>query len=195
MGSLAEGSAAVRFPRAEGAGVALHVTQRSRARFACFGSARDRRAYLGWLALCAAHECCALHAYALLDNHAHLLVTPARAGGVQRMMRALNARYAEHLREEDGLALGECANWEERFDAEPVLARRHLFACMRYIENNPVRARLARRPGEWPWSSYRANALGARDARLTPHPLYYALGRDPAARQAAYRASFARYAR
>src|SRR5262245_27159519 len=116
--------AEARFPRAEGAGVALHVTQRSRARFACFGTALDRRAYLGWLGVCAAREGCALHAYALLDNHVHLLATPARDGGVSRMMRALSMRYARHLREEGELDQA----WEERFDAAPVYAKRHLFA-------------------------------------------------------------------
>jgi putative transposase len=186
MGRIAGVAAAGRFPRAESAGVALHLTQRSRARFACFSSARDRRAYLAMLGEHAAQESCALHAYALLDNHVHLLATPARSGAATRMMRALAARYARHLREEEGLE----ARWDEGFEAEPVRARRHLLACMRYIELNPVRARLAREPAGYAWSSHRANALGADDPLLTPHPLYYALGRDPAARQAAYRALF-----
>lgn len=178
--------APARFPHAEAAGVALHLTQRSRARFACFSGAHDRRAYLGWLGAYAAREGCALHAYALLDNHAHLLVTPARDGAATRLMRALSVRYARHLREEGEFE----ARWEEGFDVEPVRARRHLLACMRYIEHNPVRARLARVPGDYAWSSYRANALGQENSLLTPHPLYYALGRDAAERQAAYRASF-----
>jgi putative transposase len=175
-----------RFPRAESAGVALHLTQRSRARFACFGSARDRRCYLAWLGGYAAREGCSLHAYALLDNHVHLLVTPTLDGAPSRMMRALNARYARHLREDQARE----SEWHECFDTEPVRAKRHLLACMRYIELNPVSARLARDPADYAWSSYRANALGAHDPLLTPHPLYYALGRDPAARQARYRALF-----
>ena len=79
---------------------------------------------------------------------------------------------------------------EERFKALTLRSRRHLLDCMRYIESNPVRARLVAAPGEYRWSSFRANALGHDDALVTPHSCYYALGRSAALRQAAYRALF-----
>jgi putative transposase len=82
--------------------------------------------------------------------------------------------------------------WEEPYDASPVHARRHLLACMRYIEENPVRAGLVAHPGAYPWSSYRANALGEDDALVTPHAHYCSLARSPDARRAAYAALFAR---
>lgn len=112
---------------------------------------------------------CAVHAYALMATHAHLLLTPLRAGGASLL--------ADRLRVDE-------------LDASPVIARRYLLACMRYIELNPVRAGLVRHPADFRWSSYRANALGEPDALVTPHAAYYALGRHAAERLAAYRATF-----
>jgi putative transposase len=112
---------------------------------------------------------CAVHAYARLATHAHLLVTPARAGAASALARCAGAGAV---------------------DASPVTARRYLLACMRYIELNPVRAGLVRHPAHVRASSYRANALGEADALLTPHAVYCALGRSAEARRAAYRALF-----
>ncbi len=109
---------------------------------------------------------CALHAYVLMGNHVHLLVTALRAGSASWLAAAL---------------AGSVSLW-------PVHARRYLLGCMRYIELNPVRAGFAARPEAWRWSSYHGNALGRPDALLTPHALYCALGRSPAARCAAWRA-------
>jgi len=167
-------------------GVPLHLVQRGPA--ACFSAARDCVAYLEGLRRCAARDRCAVHAYALMSNHLHLLVTPARAGGATRLLRSAAERYHRHLAAAYGHA---GAIWEERFDGSPVHARRYLFACMRYIETNPLRAGLVREAGAYRWSSFRANALGEDDALITPHPFYYALGRSRAERCAAYRVLFA----
>ena len=167
----------------------LHVVLRGRARSACFSCAADRTAYLRALRECVESEQCAVHAYALMGNHIHLLFTPAHTAGAARLMPAIAACYARHL----ATAYGhEDSVWEEPYDASPVHARAHLLVCMRYIEKNPVRAGLAARPGDYPWSSYRANALGEDDALVTPHPHYYSLGRSPDERRAAYAALFAR---
>jgi len=173
----------------EEAHATLHIVQRARERSTCFSCSVDRTAYLRALRECAESEQCAVHAYALMGNHVHLLVTFARSGGAARLMPAIAARYARHLRSAYG---HDEALWEEAYDATPVHARRHLFATMRYIEENPVRAGLAAHPGAYLWSSYRANALGEDDALVTPHPHYYSLGRSPDGRRAAYAALFAR---
>jgi putative transposase len=165
----------------------LHVVQRGLARTPCFSSARDRATYLDVLRDCAAREQCALHAYVLMGNHVHLLLTSARARGAARLMPAVAARYARHLAEAYGY---EEALWEERYDATPVHARAQLLCSMRYIEQNPVRAGVARHPGDYPWSSYRANALGEDSGLVTPHAHYCALGRSAEARRAAYVALF-----
>jgi len=128
----------------------------------------------GDLAAAAAATGSAVHAYARMATHLHLLLTPSRRGGGELLAGRLQA---------------------DEFDATPVLARRYLLACMRYIELNPVRAGLVRHPADFRASSYRANALGEPDALVTPHAAYCALGRDAASRRAAYRAGFRTAAR
>jgi putative transposase len=106
---------------------------------------------------------------------------------VPRLVISLGRRYVQYLnrnyRREGTL-------WDSRYKSSPVQAETYLLACQRYIELNPVRAAMVDDPAHYRWTSYRANALGQPDARLTPHALYRALGRDDKARQAAYRALF-----
>lgn len=169
----------------------LHLIQRGRLRAACFFGEEDCVAYLGWLGLYAARCGCCVHAYVLMGNHVHLLLTPSRAGGVAGLMRSLGERYARYVSEahqRDG------ALWEDRYDAIPIHVARYLLSCMRYIELNPVRARLVASPEQYRWSSFRANALGRDDPLLTPHAHYCALGRSAELRQTAYRALFPFYA-
>ena len=165
----------------------LHVIQRGRFRSACFCGDEDCAAYLAWLGQSAASHGCSIHAYVLMGNHVHLLLTPSRERGVTSLMRAaceLYARSTDAGRRRDG------ALWEDGFEAFPVHVWRYLLACMRYIELNPVRARVVARPEQYRWSSFRANALGRDDPLLTPHAHYCALGRSAGSRQAAYRALF-----
>lgn len=166
-------------------GHCVHVVQRGSWRAACFFCERDHLVYLQWLAWCAVRYQCAVHAYVLMGNHVHLLVTPSTADGVARLMRALAQRHARHSRDAHGR---DSALRAGRVDVAPVYLKRHVLACMRYIERNPVHAGLVEWPGRYRWSSYRANAFGWDDPVVTPHPFYYALGRSPEARRAAYRA-------
>lgn len=168
-------------------GHTLHVIQRGRLHAECFFIAQDHIAYLGWLHDYARRTGCAVHAYVLMGNHVHLLLTPSLKGGVAAFMHLLGKRYARHVAE---IWRREGALWEEGFDATPVHNNRYVLACMRYIELNPVRARMAARPEQFPWSSHRCNAFGEENALLTPHSAYAVLGRGVAARQAAYRDLF-----
>ena len=165
----------------------LHVIQRGRLRSACFFGEEDCVAYLGWLGRYASRYSCSVHAYVLMGNHVHLLLTPSRAGGAAGLMRSLGERYERYVAEAHHR---DSALWEDRYDALPVHVGRYLLSCMRYIELNPVRARVVAWPGQYRWSSFRANALGRNDPLLTPHAHYCVLGRSPEARQAAYRALF-----
>lgn len=165
----------------------LHVVQRGQKRAACFSCEDDRLAYLRALAREAIDRGCALHAYALMGNHVHFLLTPARRDSVTGLMAALAEHHERYIREtyaHDELV------WEKDFKTTPVHLMQYLFACMRYIELNPVHAGLARQPQAYRWSSFRANALGEEDTLITPHAHYCALGRSPDIRQAAYRAMF-----
>ena len=184
-------------------GHTLHAIQRGRLRAECFFSTGDRLAYLGWLGDYARHTGCAVHAYVLMGNHVHLLLTPSRKGGVAALLHLLGTSYARHVAETqpfESTAARQCegaptvqravALWEEGFDATPVHNHRYALACMRYIELNPVRARMVRSPEQFRWSSHRCNALGEANTLLTPHSAYAALGRGAAMRQAAYRNLF-----
>ena len=165
-------------------GHALHLIQRGACRRACFFGEADRFAYGALLAQCAGEALCAVHAYVLMGNHVHLLATPSGPGGATRLMRSLAERYAPQARDCEGPL------WERDFETWAVFPRRYLLACMRYIELNPVRAALAARASDYRWSSFRANALGAHDPVVTPHPFYLTLGRTGPSRRAAYRALF-----
>ncbi|MBI3899426.1 MAG: transposase [Gammaproteobacteria bacterium] len=177
-----------RLPRFLIPGQPQHVIQRGNNRDAIFRAEGDYRFYLEKLRAAAEKHDCDLHAYVLMTNHVHLLVTPQRDNGIGQMMQMLGRYYVQyfnHRYRRTGTL------WEGRYRATLIDSEPYLLTCMRYIEHNPVRARhLATHPADYPWSSYRYNALGKADPLLTPHREYKRLGSTAAARQAAYRQLF-----
>lgn len=175
-----------RHPRIDLPGVAQHVVQRGNNRLPCFLDDDDRTRYLRCLQEALLRYEVELHAYVLMSNHVHLLVTPVRPRGLSRMMQALGRNYA-------GLFNGRHGRtgtlWEGRYKACLVDTEHYLLACYRYIELNPVRAWMVDDPAAYVWSSHRANALGQPDSAVTPHPVYLALGANVPSRTQAYRAS------
>lgn len=173
-----------RLPRLILPGQPHHVVLRGNNRQAIFFSDVDRQHWLDILAEAAALYRVAIHAFVLMDNHVHLLLSPENAEGLSRMMQAVGRRYvgwfnARHQR--SGTL------WEGRFRAGLIEGERHLLACMRYIELNPVRAGLCTEAAQWPWSSA-AHHLGlTRQSLITEHPLYWSLGNTPFEREHAYR--------
>ncbi|MDN5871629.1 MAG: transposase [Nitrococcus sp.] len=176
-----------RRPRVTLAGVSLHLIQRGNNRQACFFAEEDYRVYLGWLEEYAQASACTIHAYALMTNHVHLLLTPRAPGGASELMKRLGQRYVQYV---NRTTFRSGTLWEGRFRSCITQEEDYVLGCYRYIELNPVRASMVGHPAEYPWSSYRANAQGEPSALLTPHPLYTALGSDVLARQAAYRELF-----
>jgi len=176
-----------RRPRIVAAGYPMHVILRGIDRAAVFFDDDDRRFLLQTLATVAAEESVAVHAYVLMTNHVHLLMTAAHDDGVAALMKRVGQRYVQHVnriyQRSGGL-------FEGRFRSSLIDADAYLFACQRYIELNPVRAAMVGAPGEYPWSSYRANALGGPDPVVTPHALYGQLAGSDEARLAAYRGLF-----
>ena len=155
----------------------LHIVQRGINREPCFFADEDYQCYLHWLEE-AARDCgCAIHAYVLMTNHVHLLLTPAVSGAPVRLMQSLGRRYVQYANRQYRRS---GSLWEGRYKSSVVQAENYLLACMRYIELNPVRAAMVIDPGDYRWSSYRANGLGQPDARVTPHALYLGLDTEPA---------------
>ena len=173
-----------RLPRLLLPGQAHHLMLRGNNRQAIVMNDGDRQQFLDFLREGARTNQVAIHAYALMDNHLHLLATPEDEQGISKLMQSLGRRYVawfNHRYERSGTL------WEGRFRATVIDSERYFLACMRYIELNPVRAGLVRAPEDYSWSSC-ASHLGRRsDALLHEHLLYWTLGNTPFEREVAYR--------
>ncbi|HKI65137.1 MAG TPA: transposase [Burkholderiales bacterium] len=164
--------------------MAVHIIQRGNNRSACFHRDADYLVYLDHLRELSRRHGCEIHAYCLMTNHVHLLATPRAAKACALLMKNLGQRYVQYInrsRERTGTL------WEGRFRSCIAQSERYVLACYRYIELNPVRAGMVAHAGDYRWSSHCANAAGAGQAWLVPHPEYLALGIDDHARRAAYR--------
>ena len=176
-----------RLPRLYLPGCAQHVIQRGNNREACFYAEADYKAYLSFLKDAAAKYQVAIHAFVLMTNHVHLLLTPSDEQGVSRMMQAQGRKYVQHF----NFTYGRSGTlWEGRYKSTVVDADNYLLTVYRYIELNPVRAKMVAHAAEYPWSSYQGNALGKPVQLLTPHSLYNQLGNTDKERQLAYRGLF-----
>ncbi len=167
--------------------VAVHIIQRGNNRTACFFAEGDYALYLFHLERLAARFDCAVHAWCLMTNHVHLLVTPGTDKSCGLLMKHLGQRYVQYVnrvRKRTGTL------WEGRFRSCLAQTESYVLACYRYIELNPVRAGMTRHPRDYPWSSYRVNAEGRADSLCAPHPEYARLGESGETRRAAYRGLF-----
>lgn len=176
-----------RRPRLSLPNVPLHLIQRGNNRQVCFVADEDYRFYLEWLGDYAGRAGCRIHAYVLMTNHVHLLVSADRDDAPGEMMKALGQRYVQYF---NRTYRRSGTLWEGRYRSCPVQAETYLLACQRYIELNPVRAAMVAHPADYRWSSYRANAHGEVDALISPHAVYHAIGLDEVGRQATYRELF-----
>jgi putative transposase len=174
-----------RLPRFDLPGIAQHVVQRGNNRLPCFLDDQDRWTYLTLLGEALESRDCALHAYVLMDNHVHLLLTPECSGELPKLMHRISRRYTGffNARHERTGTL-----WEGRYRACLVDSDDYLLRCTRYIDLNPVRARLVDDPVEYRWSSCAALCGLRPDPLIRAHPTMDALGTDVVSRGAAYRA-------
>ena len=176
-----------RKPRFGLPGVPQHVIQRGNNREPCFYGDEDCHRYLDDLWDALIENECRLHAYVLMTNHVHLLVTPMSEHGVSHLMQDLGRRYVRYI----NYAYRRSGTlWEGRYKASLVDSEAYLLTCMRYIELNPVRANMVKHPAEYRWSSYACNAQGTEGLLVTHHPIYRQLGATPDQRQYAYRELF-----
>jgi REP-associated tyrosine transposase len=172
-------------PRAFVPGVSLHARQRGNNRCAIFREDGDYQTYLVMLESAARRYCVAVHGYSLMTTHTHLLITPSTKQGTGEAMHQLGVRYVLYFNQKYQ-RVGTL--WTGRYKAKPITDERYWLTCLRYIEQNPVRAGLVARPDQYRWSSYDVHAVGHHSDWLASHPVLDALGADRAQRQAAYRA-------
>ncbi len=174
-----------RLPRLDLPGIPQHIVQRGNNRLPCFLDDGDRLRYLQLLREALLATRVRLHAYVLMDNHVHLLATPNAIGDVARLMQRLGRAYVGLFNARHGRT---GTLWEGRYKACVVDSEQYLLACQRYIELNPVRARMTEDPATYAWSSCAAH-LGQRPhSLLTPHASWTALADDAPARAMAWRA-------
>lgn len=176
-----------RKPRMYLPGIPCHVIQRGNNREATFFVEHDYQFYLECLHDAAQRYQVKVHAYVLMTNHVHILMTPAASESISMAMQSIGRRYVQYV----NMAYKRSGTlWEGRHKASVIDAENYLLACMRYIELNPVNAKMVIHPAEYQWTSYRCNAQGESCALICPHETYSRLGVSSHTRQQAYAALF-----
>ncbi len=176
-----------RRPRFDLPGNPQHIIQRGVDRQPVVFSDEDCRFYLHWLGTYSQKRGISLHAYCLMTNHVHLVLTAPTAAELGALMQDMGRRYVQYVnrtyKRSGGL-------WQGRYQSSYIQTERYLLACQRYVELNPVRAKMVQAPADYRWSSYRANALGEADPLITAHAEYLNLSAAPEKRLQAYRELF-----
>jgi len=171
-------------------GLPQHVIQRGNNRGVIFVDQDDYRFYLEKLQSACQDFRCKIHAYVLMTNHVHLLLTPEAKESLGKVMQSVGRSYVQYFNyryQRTGTL------WEGRYKSTLLDSEHYLLTCYRYIEMNPVRAGMVKAPAEYPWSSYQVNAHGKQDRLIDPHELYLRLAESAHDRQSAYRALFYRH--
>jgi putative transposase len=165
-------------------GVPMHHIQRGNRRRAVFHDDDDRVLYRELLLEGAQQVGCRIHAYVLMTNHVHLLLTPVHREAIAQLTQWMGRRYVSRFNRRHGFS---GALWEGRYRASLINSARYFLTCSRYIDQNPVRAGLVRSPRLYRWSSYARLAYGDSDALVVEHDEYLRLGADAESRRSAYR--------
>lgn len=145
------------------AGVPHHITQRGNRREDVFFSDADRAAYLAWLGEYGAKHGVRVLAYCLMTNHVHIVAVPEKPDALEKVFRALHTRYAQRV---NRAKQWKGHVWQGRFFSS-ALDETYLWAAIRYVERNPVRARMVRRAENYRWSSAPAHGGLKEDSVLT----------------------------
>lgn len=164
-------------------GYAYHVILRGNNKNAIFYNDSDRRFFIECLRETKKKTNSKIYAYCFMINHAHFLIEPSTKDGLANMMQALGRRYVRYINltyERTGTL------WEGRYRSSLVESDEYLIACSRYIELNPVRAKIVNNPEEYPWSSFRFKAKGKAEDFLDFDPVYLGMGKTDKERQDNY---------
>jgi putative transposase len=176
-----------RQPRYVLPGQVQHVIQRGNNHASVFIRDEDHNFYLQCLSEACMMHLVHIHAYVLMPNHVHLLLTPSGERGVSKVMQSVGGRYAQYA---NARYRRTGTVWGGRYRSTVIDAAEYLLPCMCYVELNPVRAGLVSRPREYQWSSYCCNAEGNKDFLIAAHPVYLQLGDTPSARREKYQELF-----
>jgi len=166
-------------------GLSVHVIRRGINRAAIVRDDVDYRVLLEFVERAAADRGVSVHGYVVMTNHYHLIVTPHESRSLPRMMKRIGEQYTRYYnRKYERIG----TLWSGRYKSIVIADELYWLTCLRYIEQNPVRANMVSTPDQYEWSSYAMHAKGERSAWLVMHDLYLALGSTPERRQVAYRA-------
>ena len=174
-----------RLPRLTLAGYPHHIILRGNNRQAIFMDSADFQRMLALLQAHAIEQGVQLHAYVLMSNHLHLLLTPLQNDSLPKMMQAVGRSYVLYFNKRHGRS---GTLWEGRYRSALIQSERYFLACMAYIDLNPVRAGMVAQAADYPWSSHGHYIGRQNEAWLSPHPMYWEMGNTPFAREAAYAA-------
>ena len=167
--------------------VPAHVMQRGHNREPIFFEENDYLEYLKFLKRVAEQSACQIHAYVLMTNHVHILLTPSTEKSISLFFQSLGRLYVTYINkryQRSGTL------WEGRHKGNIIDSQNYFLTCMQYIELNPVRAGMVNHPADYPWSSYKANGEGQSNAILTSHIEYLSLANRQSERQKKYRCLF-----
>ena len=174
-----------RLPRLTLAGYPHHIILRGNNRQAIFMDSADFQRMLALLQANAQDQQVQIHAYVLMSNHLHLLLTPLQNDSLPKMMQAVGRSYVLYFNKRHGRS---GTLWEGRYRSALIQTERYFLACMAYIDLNPVRAGMVAQAADYLWSSHGHYIGRQNEAWLSPHPLYWDMGNTPFAREAAYAA-------
>ena len=176
-----------RLPRYFVEGQPQHIIQRGNNRELIFVHDDDYRFYLECLQDAIKKNNLSIHSYVLMTNHVHILASPETETSISKTLQSVGRRYVQYFNytyKRTGTL------WEGRYKATVIDSDQYLLTCMRYIELNPVRADMVKKPSDYPWSSYAANAEGKTNQLIKPHEIYRQMGIDDERRQSTYRGLF-----
>ena len=168
-------------------GYAYHLVQRGNNRKACFFEEENYRVYLGYMSEVMPRYGISLHAYCLMTNHIHLLITPEHEDSISNLMKVVCSRYGQYINKKYSRT---GTLWEGRHKSSAIDAESYLLKCYRYIELNPVAAKMVKRPDEYKWTSYHYHAWGDQNPLISANEFYMDLGQNKKQRCSKYRELF-----
>jgi len=166
-----------------------HIVQRGNNKQTCFIEPENYHYYLFLLESSSKRYQASIHSYCLMTNHIHLLATPTTKESISNTMKVVGSRYAQYINKKYKRT---GTLWEGRHRSCLVQTDKYFLTCSRYIELNPVTAKMVKQPEEYEWSSYKANALG-HSSWLQKHNVYNQLGKNKQQRCKTYRELFDSY--